>query len=61
MSPIELRKALRGAGYPAGRDDLVSVARNNGAGDQVVDRLEHSGAQQFGGPNDAQKAVFGND
>ncbi|MGW4224259.1 DUF2795 domain-containing protein [Streptomyces bauhiniae] len=60
LSPIDLQKALKGAEYPASRDDLVSVARNNGAGDQVVDKLEHSGTQRFDGPNDVQKAVFGN-
>ncbi|WP_405558676.1 DUF2795 domain-containing protein [Streptomyces sp. NBC_01171] len=53
MSPIELQTA--------GRDDLVSVARDNGAGVQVVDKLEHSGAQRFDGPDDVRKAVFGND
>ncbi|MEV8047834.1 DUF2795 domain-containing protein [Streptomyces griseoluteus] len=60
MSPIELQKALKGADYPASRDDLVSVARSNGADDKVVDKLEHAGTQRFDGPNDVQKAVFGN-
>jgi Protein of unknown function (DUF2795) len=61
MSPIELQKALKGADYPASRDDLVSLARSNGADEKVVDRLSHTGAKQFDGPNDVQKAVFGND
>ncbi|MFF9360176.1 DUF2795 domain-containing protein [Streptomyces griseoluteus] len=60
MSPIELQKALKGADYPASRDDLVSVARSNGADDKVVDKLEHARTQRFDGPNDVQKAVFGN-
>ncbi|MFJ6907793.1 DUF2795 domain-containing protein [Streptomyces griseoluteus] len=60
MNPIDLQKALKGADYPASRDDLVSVARSNGADDKVVDKLEHAGTQRFDGPNDVQKAVFGN-
>ncbi|MYV42061.1 DUF2795 domain-containing protein [Streptomyces sp. SID1328] len=60
MSPIDLQKALKGAEYPASRDDLVSVARSNGADDKVVDKLEHAGTQRFDGPNDVQKAVFDN-
>ncbi|MDQ0913618.1 hypothetical protein QFZ32_009148 [Streptomyces canus] len=61
MSPIDLQKALKGADYPASRDDLVSLARDNGADDKVVDKLSQSGRQQFDGPNAVQKAVFGND
>ncbi|MFI6934125.1 DUF2795 domain-containing protein [Streptomyces sp. NPDC050287] len=60
-SPIDLQKALKGADYPASRDDLVSLARNNGADDKIVDKLSHSGKRQFDGPNEVQKAVFGND
>ncbi|WP_030664063.1 DUF2795 domain-containing protein [Streptomyces cellulosae] len=60
-SPIALQKALKGADYPASRDDLVSLARNNGADDKIVDKLSHSGKRQFDGPNEVQKAVFGND
>ncbi|MEU9925637.1 DUF2795 domain-containing protein [Streptomyces griseoluteus] len=59
LSPIDLQKALKGADYPASRDDLVSVARSNGADDKVVDKLEHAGKRRFDGPNDVQKAVFG--
>ncbi|WP_225832950.1 DUF2795 domain-containing protein [Streptomyces sp. NK08204] len=60
-SPIELQKALKGADYPASRDDLVSVARNNGADDKIVDKLSHAKARRFDGPNDVQKEVFGGD
>lgn len=61
ISPIDLQKALKGADYPASSDDLVSLAKSNGADDAVVERISRSGAKQFDGPNDVQKAVFGND
>ncbi|MFK4067056.1 DUF2795 domain-containing protein [Streptomyces sp. NPDC029674] len=60
ISPIDLQKALKGADYPANRDDLVSLARDNGADDTLVDKLSSAPADQFDGPNDVQKAVFGN-
>ena len=31
VNPIELQKHLKGADYPASRDDLVALARDNGA------------------------------
>ncbi|MER7485813.1 DUF2795 domain-containing protein [Streptomyces sp. NPDC126497] len=61
LSPIDLQKALKGADYPAGRDDLVSVAKDNGADDSLVEKLAQTGAQRFDGPNEVQKAVFGNE
>ncbi|MEU1125713.1 DUF2795 domain-containing protein [Streptomyces sp. NPDC005899] len=57
-NPIELQKALKGAEYPAARDDLVSVARDNGADNDFVDKLSHLDRDRFDGPNDVQKAVF---
>ncbi|GHH94037.1 DUF2795 domain-containing protein [Streptomyces capillispiralis] len=60
LSPIDLQKALKGADYPASRDDLVSVAKSNGADDTLVEKLTKTGTQQFDGPNEVQKAVFGN-
>ncbi|MET7293048.1 DUF2795 domain-containing protein [Streptomyces griseoloalbus] len=61
LSPIDLQKALKGADYPASRDDLVSVAKNNGADDTLVEKLTQAGSKQFDGPNEVQKAVFGNE
>ncbi|CAL9359772.1 hypothetical protein SUDANB15_00630 [Streptomyces sp. enrichment culture] len=60
VSPIDLQRALKGADYPASRDDLVSSARNNGADDDLVEKLAQSGTQRFDGPDEVQKAVFGN-
>jgi len=61
ISPIDLQKALKGADYPASRDDLVSLARSNGADDALVEKISHAGQKDFGGPDDVQKTVFGNE
>ncbi|MGQ5228077.1 DUF2795 domain-containing protein [Streptomyces sp. yara] len=61
LSPIDLQKALKGADYPAAKDDLVSVARSNGADDGLVKKLSETGAKRFDGPDEVQKAVFGNE
>ncbi|SHM37014.1 DUF2795 domain-containing protein [Actinacidiphila paucisporea] len=59
ISPVELQKALKGAEYPSERDDLVKLARSNHADSKVVDKLSSAGTKRFDGPNDVQKAVFG--
>jgi hypothetical protein len=59
VSPIDVQKALKGAEYPASGDELVSVARKNGADDAVVRKLEDSGSKRYDGPDDVQKSVFG--
>lgn len=58
-NPIELQKALKGADYPASRDDLVSLAKDNGADNSLVEQLSNAGSRRFDGPDDVQKAVFG--
>ncbi|MFR0357292.1 DUF2795 domain-containing protein [Streptomyces sediminimaris] len=58
ISPIDLQKALKGANYPASRDDLVNLAQENGAEGTIVEKISHSDAAEFGGPDDVQKAVF---
>ncbi|MER7729155.1 DUF2795 domain-containing protein [Streptomyces sp. NPDC096323] len=60
ISPIDVQKALKGAEYPASRDDLVSLAQNNGADDTLVQKLGDAPADRFDGPNEVQKAVFDN-
>jgi hypothetical protein len=41
-SPTEVQKALKGADYPASRDDLIELAKDNEAPEEVVDVLEES-------------------
>ncbi|MFG2636733.1 DUF2795 domain-containing protein [Streptomyces sp. NPDC048362] len=60
LSPIALQKALKGADYPASRDDLVSLAKRNGADEDVVQMISQAGTDRFDGPDEVQKALFGN-
>lgn len=61
ISPIDLQKALKGADYPADREDLVALAKSNGADNTLVQKLTQSGSKKFDGPNEVQKAVFDNE
>ena len=61
ISPIDLQKALKGADYPARRDDLIALAKDKGADDALVERLANVPEDEFDGPNDVQKAVFQNE
>ncbi|WP_282796427.1 DUF2795 domain-containing protein [Streptomyces sp. CC224B] len=61
ISPIDLQKALKGATYPSSRDDLVALARDNGADDGLVEKLSDASPDSFDGPDEVQKAVFDNE
>jgi hypothetical protein len=55
-SPANVQKHLKGADYPAGKNDLVKLARQNGAPKEVLDVLEQMPEQEYGGPQDVMKA-----
>jgi hypothetical protein len=55
----EVQKALKGAEYPAGKDDLVRLAESNGAGGEVVDALRGMDGGTYDSPADVMKAVQG--
>jgi hypothetical protein len=59
LSVTEVQKALKGADYPASRDQLVQKAKTNGAGDDIVEALRGVGEDSFGGPNEVMKAMKG--
>ncbi|MDT3398153.1 DUF2795 domain-containing protein [Streptomyces sp. B1866] len=59
ISPIDAQKALKGAGYPATKDDLVKLAKQNKADKKVVDTIAHLRRDRFDGPNDVEKDLFG--
>jgi len=58
-TPIELQKYLGGVDYPATKDDLVRVARQNGAPDDLVSDLENADRDSFDGPTAVSSAVAG--
>lgn len=58
INPIELQKHLKGVGYPASADDLASAAKDNGAPDDVVERLRGLSGD-FDGPTAVNEALSG--
>lgn len=57
LNPIELQKALKGASYPASKDDLVKTAESNGASDDITSALQALGDDHFNTPADVTEAV----
>ncbi|MEU6173753.1 DUF2795 domain-containing protein [Streptantibioticus parmotrematis] len=57
--PAELLQALAGAHYPASKEDLASRARDHGASDDLVRRLEQLPDKEINGPDEVDRAVFG--
>jgi hypothetical protein len=55
----DVQKALKGADYPARRDDLVALAERNGADGEIVDALRGADGGEFDSPADVMKAVSG--
>lgn len=51
INPIQLQKHLKGAQYPLGRDDLVSLAQGNGADENALEALRAIPDRQYDGPN----------
>lgn len=56
-NPIELQKHLAGVNYPASKSDLVAAARDQGAGQEVIDALESMPDREYDGPNAVSEAV----
>lgn len=57
FNPIEVQKHLKGASYPASKEDLASTAESNGAPDDLVERLSNLPDQEYTGPDDVQEAL----
>ncbi|GIH94656.1 DUF2795 domain-containing protein [Planobispora siamensis] len=60
LNPIDLQKHLSGVDYPAGRDDLVNAAREQGADNEMIKALQNIPDREYDGPNAVSKAVAGN-
>lgn len=56
VSPANVQRYLAGVSYPASRDDLIEHARQNGAPQEIMKLVEGMPDQEFGGPQDVQKA-----
>jgi hypothetical protein len=61
MAPqvTDVQKALKGADYPASRDELVELAQRNGADEDVIDALRQADGDRFDGPDQVMAALKG--
>jgi hypothetical protein len=57
VNPIELQRALKGADYPASREDLVAKARDAGADDAIIGALGSMADRQYEDPAQVSEAV----
>ncbi|GHH45644.1 hemerythrin domain-containing protein [Streptomyces candidus] len=57
IGPAELWHALKGADFPARREDLIRLARDNGASEALVAALANTSAERFDGKDEVRKAV----
>jgi hypothetical protein len=59
LQVTEVQKALKGADYPATREDLVELAERNDADEEVVEALRDADDDTFDGPDEVMKALSG--
>lgn len=59
VNPIQLQKHLSGVDYPAGKQDLIDAAREQGADEEALSTLERLPDREYDGPN-AVSAEVGN-
>jgi hypothetical protein len=55
-NPVRLQKYLGGVDYPAGKEQLIRKAEENGADEQVVDLLRRLPERTYDGPSGVSKA-----
>ncbi|MEU3221125.1 DUF2795 domain-containing protein [Streptomyces sp. NPDC006971] len=56
-NPIELQKCLGGLGYPAGKESILEQARENGAGEDILDALGALPDKEYESPAEINKEV----
>jgi hypothetical protein len=52
FDPDDVTKYLEGVDFPASKDDIATSAENNGAPDELVERLRTLGRPDFSGPDE---------
>lgn len=50
VNPIQVQRFLKNVDYPASRLDLINVAKNEGADENVIATLEHLPDKEYDGP-----------
>jgi hypothetical protein len=56
---IELQKYLAGVDYPVGRHELIGIAEDNGAPDDLLERLRNTDVDDFDSPTAVSSALGG--
>jgi len=51
INPDEATQYLDGVDYPASKDDIATAAQDNGAPEELVERLRTLGRPSFSGPD----------
>ncbi len=52
INPDEATQYFDGVEYPASKEDLASAAEDNGAPEELVERLRTLGRSDFSGPDE---------
>jgi len=52
VNPDEATHYLEGVDYPASKEDLTSAAEDNGAPEELIERLRTLGRPSFSGPDE---------
>ncbi|MFF9644926.1 DUF2795 domain-containing protein [Kitasatospora aureofaciens] len=58
INPTDVQKALKGASYPADREELAETARSNGADESLVDQISDLDRDSFDSPDEVSQALF---
>lgn len=58
-SPTEVQKALAGADYPASRDELIKLAEDNDASEEVIEDLSSIEDDEYSGPAEVMAHLGG--
>jgi len=56
----QLQQYLPNMDFPAGKDEVVEQAQNNGAPQEVIDGVKNSGTETFNSADEVLQAVQGN-
>ena len=59
VSPISLQKHLKGATYPASKEDLVRRAQTNAAPHDILEVIRHLPNQSYESPAQVMRALGG--
>jgi Protein of unknown function (DUF2795) len=57
VNPIQVQKALGGMDYPAGKQQILDHARQQGADEEVISALEQIPDREYDGPSGVQKEI----